>query len=96
MKAMEKNKKAVDMYGRLELKDKFIVAECMRIIKPVSYEDVNSAPSDIYHLSEHNLELIMMIMEILNTYGKLYNISIEDKEKLIEFSKLGNHFFRWG
>lgn len=45
---MEKNKKAVDMYRSLELKEQFIVAECIRFIKPVDYQDVNYAPSDIY------------------------------------------------
>lgn len=89
---MENNKKAVDMYRNLELKEQFIVAECMRFIKPVSYEDVNSAPSDIYNLPEHKLELITKIMEILKTYGKLNGIDTIDKEKLIEFAKLGSHF----
>lgn len=96
MKTMEKNKKAVDMYRELDLKQKFIVAECMRFIKPVTFEDINSAPSNIYHLPEHNLELIMMIMDILIRHGEKCEISTEDKEKLIEFSKLGNHFFRCG
>lgn len=91
---MEKNKKAVDMYRKLDLKYQFIVAECMRFIKPVTFEDINSAPSNIYHLPERNLELIMMIIDILSRHGEKYDISTEDKEKLIELSKLGNHFFR--
>ena len=37
MKTIEKNKKAVDMYGKLDLKYKFIVAECLRIIKPITF-----------------------------------------------------------
>ena len=94
MKTIEKNKKAVDMYGELDLKQKFIVAECMRFIKPVTFEDINSAPSNIYHLPERNLELIMMIIDILSRRGEKCDISTEDKEKLIELSKLGSHFFR--
>lgn len=89
---MEKNKKAVDIYRGLELNEQFIVAECMRFIKPVDYHDINSVPSDIYNLPEHKLELIITILEILKTYGKINGINNIDREKLIEFAKLGSHF----
>lgn len=65
----------------------------MRFIKPVTFEDINSASSNIYHLPEHNLELIIMIMDILSRYGEKCDISTKEKEKLIELSKLGKYFF---